>query len=226
MFKSIKTGVLAAILISTAIYAHAQKKIAEGTVTYEMKYSPVAGQEGIVAMLPQETKSKFNSAIAQFQMQQGPAQLTFIMNFLSEDGLFLLDVPVAQWQYAVKLKKEDSDKQKAANPKLSDFKATGETKKIGDYNAEKYTYKDDKGGSYELWATNDVQLPDGFFGTEFKDVKGMLLVYTNFMNGVKTVTTFKKLVDEKVGTLTTEVPKGYTVKTMEEIMALSSGGGE
>lgn len=223
MFKSIKTGVLAAILICTAIYAHAQKKVEEGVITYEMKYSPAAGQEGIVAMLPQETKSKFNTSITQFQSQQGPAQLTFIMNYLNNEGLFLLDVPVAQWQYAVKLKKEDVEKQGAGNPKLSDFKATGEKKMIANYNAEKYTYKDDKGGSYELWLTNDIQLPTGFYGKDFKDLNGALLVYTHFVNGVKTVSTFKKLAEEKVGTLTIEVPKGYEVKTMEEIMALSGG---
>jgi hypothetical protein len=225
MFKSIKTGVLVAILISTAIYAHAQKKVAEGTVTYEMKYSPAAGQEGIVAMLPQETKSKFNTSISQFESQQGPAKLTFIMNYVNNEGLFLLDVPVAQWQYAVKLKKEDLDKQIAANPKLSDFKATGEKKVIATYNAEKYTYKDDKGNSYELWATSDIEMPEGFYGKDFKDVKGALLVYTNFVNGVKAVSTFKKLTEEKVGTLTIDVPKGYEVKTMEEIMALSGGRG-
>jgi hypothetical protein len=38
MLKSIKTSVLALILVSTAIIAHAQKKITEGTLVYGMKF--------------------------------------------------------------------------------------------------------------------------------------------------------------------------------------------
>ena len=224
MFKSMKTGVLAAILISTAIYAHAQKKVTEGTIIYQMQYSPTAEQEPAVKMLPEEAKSKFNESITKFAIENGPATVTFIQNFVTNNGLFLLDVPVAQMQYAVKMTKADYDKQTANSPKLSDFKATGEKKVIATYNAEKYTYKDDKGATYELWATTDIEVPQGFYGADFKDVKGTLLVYTHFVNGIKTTSTFKKLTEEKVGTLSIDVPSGYEVKTMEDILALGGGG--
>ncbi|RZL30557.1 MAG: hypothetical protein EOO96_17890 [Pedobacter sp.] len=223
MFKSMKTGVLAAILISTALIANAQKKVTEGTVNYEMKYYPTDGQEAIVAMLPTETASKFNSTIFKFETQNGPAKTTFIQNYLTNTGIVLLDVPVAQWQYAIKVNKEAQDKEKAESPKFSGFKATGEKKVIATYNAEKYTYTDDKGLNYELWTTTDIEMPAGFYGTEFNDVKGALLIYTNYVRGVKTLNTFTKLKEEKVGDLTIEVPKGYTVKTMEEIMAMIPG---
>jgi hypothetical protein len=226
MFKSIKTGVIAAILISTAIIAHAQKKVSEGVITYKMAYSPAAGQEQAVGMLPTEMKSSFNANFNKFSMQAGPATLTFIMNYHTNSGLMLLDVPIAQWQYAVKQTTEDMAKAKANSPKFVDFKATGEKKMIGDYNAEKYTYKDDKGGSYELWATTDLELPAGYFGEEFKDVKGTLLVYTQYINGVKGTSTFKSVSESKVGDLNVDLPKGYEYKTMEEIQAMRPGGGE
>ncbi|MFD0941436.1 hypothetical protein [Pedobacter boryungensis] len=226
MFKSMKTGVLAAILISSAIYAHAQKKITEGSVTYTMDYALTAEQEPMAAQLPSETKVKFNGPISKIEIEQGPATISVFRDLASNTGLLLIDVPVAQWQYAVKQTKEDYDKANAASPKMSDFKATGEKKMIGSYNAEKYTYKDDKGGTYELWATNDVELPTGFSGQEFKDVKGTLLKFTRFQQGVKATLTVKGINEEKVGPLTLEVPKGYEVKTMEEIMALQRGGGE
>jgi hypothetical protein len=226
MFKSIKTGVVAAILISTAIIAQAQKKIAEGVITYKMSYSPTAGQEQTAAMLPTEAKTSFNASLTKFSMQNGPATVTFIMNYHTNSGVMLLDVPIAQWQYAIKQTKEDVEKARASSPKFSDFKATGEKKMIGDYNAEKYTYKDDKGGSYELWATTDVELPEGYFGEQFKDVKGTLLAFTHFINGVKAVSTFKSLNESKVGEITTDLPKGYEYKTMEEIQAMRPGGGE
>jgi hypothetical protein len=224
MFKSMKTGVIAAILISTAIIAHAQKKVAEGVITYKMSYSPVAGQEQAVGMLPTEAKTSFNANFTKFSMQTGPATVTFIMNYHTESGLMLLDVPVAQWQYAIKQTKEEIEKAKANDPKFSDFKATGEKKMIGDYNAEKYTYKDGKGGTYELWATSDLELPAGYYGEQFKDVKGALLVYTHYINGVKTTSTFKSLSESKVGDINVDLPKGYEYKTMEEIQAMRPGG--
>ncbi|MEE1944108.1 hypothetical protein VRU48_03245 [Pedobacter sp. KR3-3] len=226
MFKFMKTGVLAAFLIATAVGAHAQKKINEGSVTYTLEYGLTPEQEPMAAQLPKETKVKFNGTISKMELEQGPATITVLRDGSTNNGLILIDVPVAQMQLAVKQGKEEYEKAKASSPKLSDFKATGEKKMIGAYNAEKYTYKDDKGGSYELWATTDLELPAGFSGEDFKDVKGALLKFTRFQNGVKTTLTLKNAAEEKVGPLSLEVPSGYEIKTMEEIMAMQNGGGE
>jgi hypothetical protein len=149
-----------------------------------------------------------------------------LQNFVEKTGLMLIDVPVAQKQFAVKMSKEELEKAEAAGPKLSDFKATGEKQKIGNYNAEKYTYKDDKGASHELWATNDIELPSGFSGEQFKGIKGALVKYTTFQNGMKVNLTLKSATEEKVGPFTLEVPSGYDVVTMQELMSMMQGGGE
>jgi hypothetical protein len=219
-----KTGILAAILISTAIYANAQKKITEGTVTYDVKYFPTSEQEAMVSALPAVQKIKFNGSMIKLEMEQGPAQITILQDIVSHLGLILIDVPVAQMQFAVKQGKEEYEKGRANSPKFSDFKATGEKQMIGAYNAEKYTYKDDKGGTYELWATNDIELPAGFSGEDFKDIKGSLVKYTHFSQGIKSTLTIKDLKEEKNGPYKLDVPSGYEVKTMEEIQAMSGGG--
>ncbi|MEJ5995495.1 DUF4412 domain-containing protein [Pedobacter sp. Du54] len=225
MFKSIKTGVIAAILISTTIVAYAQKKLTEGALTYTATYDPTSEQEAMVAQMPKETKTKFNGNLLTTSFESGPATIKVIMDFSTQNNLVLIDVPIAQMQFAVKGDKASMEKDKADNPKLSDFKATGEKQTINGYNTEKYTYKDSKGASYELWATNDIELPAGFFGPEFKDVKGVLVKYTNFMQGgLKATLTLKSVSDEKVGALSLEVPKGYDLKTMEEIRAMQGGG--
>jgi hypothetical protein len=224
MFKSMKTGVLAAILISTAIIANAQKKINEGTVTYTLEYAPTAEQQAMVAQLPTEQKVHFNGAFSKIVVEQGPATITVLRDGTANTGLLLIDVPVAQMQLAVKQGKEEMEKAKALEPKLSDFKATGEKKTIGTYNTEKYTYKDDKGGTYELWATNDIELPAGFAGEDFKGIKGSLIKFTRFQQGIKTTLTLKGVAEEKQGPFTLAVPSGYEVKTMEEIMAMQGGG--
>lgn len=226
MFKSIKTGVLAIILIGTAVIANGQKKINEGSIVYGVEYAPTADQEAIVSSLPTEQKIKFSGPIIKIEMQRGPATIVILREEVADKTLMLIDVPVAQMQFAVKMSKADNDKMREGQPKFSDFKATGEKKKIGDYNAEKYTYKDDKGNAYELWATTDIELPAGFAGQDFKDVKGTLLKFTQFQQGMKSTLTFKSIKEEKIGPLSLEVPSGYEVKTMEELMAMQGGGGE
>jgi hypothetical protein len=135
-------------------------------------------------------------------------------------------VPIAQKQFAVKMSREEIEKSKEGAPKFSDFKATGEKQKMGIYNAEKYTYKDSNGAAYELWSTTDVELPEGYKEDEFKDVKGTLVKFTAFQNGVKGTVTLKSLKEEKIAPLSLEIPKGYEVKTMDEIKAMQQGGGQ
>jgi len=224
MFKSMKTGVLAAILISTAFIANAQKKVNEGVVTYKMEYALTPEQAPMEAQLPTESKVKFNGQMSKIELEQGPATITVLRDAATNNGLLLIDVPVAQMQFAVKQGKAEYEKAQATAPKFSDFKATGEKQVIATYNAEKYTYKDDKGGTYELWATNDIELPAGFSGEEFKGVKGTLVKFTRFQNGVKSTLTVKDVKEEKAGPFTLDVPSGYEVKTMEEIMAMQGGG--
>jgi len=224
MFKSVKTGFLATILVSSAIIANAQKKISQGTVTYGVEYSLPAEQASLASQLPKEQKVKFSGNVMRMDMQQGPASIGILQDFVEKTGLMLIDVPIAQMQYAVKMTKEDVAKAEEAAPKLSDFKATGEKQKVGDYNAEKYSYKDDKGGTYELWATKDVELPNGFAGQQFKDIKGALVKYTTFQNGMKVTLTIKNISEDKVGPFSLDVPSGYELKTMQEIMAMQGGG--
>ncbi|MBC8986950.1 hypothetical protein H9X96_14335 [Pedobacter sp. N36a] len=224
MLKSIKTGVLAAILVSSAIFANAQKKITEGTLTFGMEYALTPEQEPMASMLPTESKIKFNGNISRMEMQQGPATITVLANVVDLNSLVLIDVPVAQMQFAVKGTKSDYEKEKENNPKFSDFKATGEKKMILNYNTEKYTYKDDKGNSYELWSTNDIELPAGLVGRDFIGVKGTPVKFTSFNRGVKSTATLKSLVEEKTGPFNLDVPKGYEVKTMEEILQMQGGG--
>ncbi|WP_158798069.1 hypothetical protein [Pedobacter sp. L105] len=223
MLKSIKTSVIAAILISTAVIAHAQKKVNEGVLTYGLTYELTPEQQSMASQLPAETKFKFNNNLFKIEMEQGPAKITIISDGIARTSLVLVDVPIAQKQFAVKSSKEETEQMMGARPVLSDFKATGEKLKIGNYNTEKYTYKDDKGASFELWATNDIQLPEGIVGSEFKALNATPVKFTRAQNGVKAVVTIKDLTDEKVGALSLDVPSGYEVTTMEALKAMGGG---
>lgn len=223
MFKSVKTTVIALIMVSTAVIANAQKSVNEGTLTYGVTYNLTPDQQSLASQLPAETKFKFSGNILKIEMEQGPAKITIITDGVLKTGLVLVDVPIAQKQYAVKTTKEETEQTMGPTPKLSDFKATGVKEKIGLYNVEKYTYKDDKGASFELWATNDIKLPAGVIGEEFSAIKGTPVKFTRIQNGITAVVTIKDLKEEKIGPLSLEVPSAYEVTTMEALRAMGGG---
>ncbi|WP_316789195.1 DUF4412 domain-containing protein [Pedobacter frigoris] len=221
MFKSIKTGVVAIILISTAIIAKAQKVMDQGTLIYGIEYILTDEQKNAVdaSMLPSESKVQFNGNISKVEVDLGAAMLKVFTDGMEKKALILVDIPIMQKQYAAKMSKEDLEKQ-SGNRKFSDFKATGEQQKIAGYNAEKYNYKDDNGGSYEVWVSKDIKFSAGATPPGFEDVKGTPVKFTNVQDGVKTVLTLKSLKEEKVGPFTLDVPKGYEEKTMAELKAM------
>ena len=217
MFKSIKTGVLAAILISTAIVAHAQKKITEGTLVYGITYKVETPDA------PKETKIKFNGDISTMSFQAGPAAIGIYIDQKTGAGLVTVDVPVAQMQKAAKTSKADNEENDPYKQTLSDFKATGEKAVILGYNTEKYTFKNEKGESSELWATTELELPVNMVTSNFKNFKGTVMKFVDASNGNTTL--LKSINEAKVGVLSiTSVPKGYDEMTYAEMKAMQGGG--
>lgn len=225
MFKSIKTGVIALILVSSAVYAHAQKKISQGSILYGIEYNLTPEQKSAidVSSLPTENKLEFNGNISKLGMEMGPAILTIFKDGSTDNGLLLIDIPVAQKQFAAKMSKEDMEKQ-TGGTKYSDFKATGEKQTIAGYQTEKYTYKDNNGGTYELWATKDIELTPGAINSEFKELKATPIKFTVTQGGVKTTLTIKNIKEQNAGPFSLTVPSGYELKTMAELEAMKGGG--
>lgn len=213
MTKTIKTSVLALLMVGTAVAVHAQKTLTEGTLNFDVVANGATTQ----------VKTKFNGDLTKIEMETGPALINVISNIVDKNSLLLIDVPIAQKQYAVKISKEDVEKQEAAMPKYSDYKATGEKQVIGTLNAEKYTYKDDKGASHELWATKDVIIPALTNKGFFKGLDALPVKYTAIINGVESNMTLKSISTDKVGAISMAIPSGYELTTMEELRAMQGG---
>ncbi|WP_316818929.1 hypothetical protein [Pedobacter nyackensis] len=224
MFKSIKTGVLAIILIGTAIIAKAQKTFEAGTIIYGVEYLLTDEQKKTIdtSILPSESKVEFNGSLAKVQVDMGLGILKIINDASVNNALILVDIPMLQKQYAAKMSKEDLDKQMGYLI-FSDFKATGEKQNVAGYNTEKYTYKDNKGADYELWATTEIKLPKGATPRGFTELKATAIKFMNIQDGVKTLTTLKNIQKGNVGPFSIEVPKGYELKTIAELNALRGG---
>lgn len=224
MFKSIKTAVLVAILISTAIIAKAQKVINSGTITYGIEYVLTEDQKKDVdpSLLPSESKVEFSGDISKVQIDMGAAMLKVLTDGVAKKALVLVDIPVMQKQYAAQMSKEDIEKQYGPYT-FSGFKATGEKQNIAGYNAEKYTYQDNNGANYELWATTEVKLPAGVHPPGLEGVAGTPVKFSNTQDGFKTVLTLKTIKESTIAPYSLEVPKGYELKTMAELRAMRGG---
>lgn len=225
MFKSIKTGVIALILLSTAALAQAQKKIEQGTVTYTIAYELTPEQKSMFdpSVLPTESVLEFNNNLARIQMDLGAALVKIINDADSKTALVLVDVPIAQKQFATKMTAEDVAKQRG-DIKYSNFKPTGEKQTVAGYNAEKYTYTDNKNTNYELWLTKDVRLAKGAEYEDFASLNGTPVKYSMTVNGVKSNYTLKSIKEGPVAKLSMEVPAGYELKTAAEMAAMQGGG--
>ncbi|TDQ11144.1 DUF4412 domain-containing protein [Pedobacter metabolipauper] len=225
MFKSIKTSVVALILIGTAVIAKAQKVIEQGTITYGIEYVLTEDQKKAidVSVLPSESKVQFNGTISKVEIDMGMAMVKVITDAAAKNALLLIDVPMMQKQFATKMNKADLEKQ-SGNMKLVDLKASGEKQTIAGYQTEKYTYKDNNGTAYEIWVSTDLKFSPGAIPPEFAELKGTPVKYTAINEGIKTVLTLKSVKEEKVGPFTLEVPKGYELKTMAEMEAMRNGG--
>ncbi|MHA4895537.1 DUF4412 domain-containing protein [Pedobacter sp. PWIIR3] len=225
MFKSIKTSVIAIILIGTAVIAKAQKVIDQGTLTYQIDYMLTDEQKKVIdpSVLPSESKVRFNGNISKVEIDMGAAMIKVFTDAATSNAIVLVDVPIMQKQYAAKMTKEDLAKQ-AGNLTFGDFKPTGEKQKIAGYEAEKYNYTDNTGAAYEVWITPALKLSSGAVLPTFSKLNGTPVKYTINQNGIKNTLTLKSIKEEKVGPFSLEVPKGYEVTTMEALNAMRGGG--
>lgn len=224
MFKSIKTGVLAIILIATTIIAKGQQMIDAGTITYGIEYLLTEDQKKQVdpSVLPSESKVEFNGNMSKVQIDMGMAMLKVLTDASIKNALVLVDIPMMQKQYAAKMTKADIEQQ-SGSLKFSGFTATGEKQNIAGFNAEKYNYKDNTGAAYELWATTELKLPAGANPPGFEELKGTPIKFSNIQDGFKTVLTLKSIKEGKVGPFSLAIPSGYEEKTMAELKSMRGG---
>jgi hypothetical protein len=196
----------------------AQKTIDQGTLTYDISYDLSDSQKKTIdaEKLPSISKVKFNGNISKMEIDMGLATLKMIVDGPGKSAVLLVDAPLFQKQYAAKFAKEDLEKQ-GGNLTFKNFKATGELKTIGGYDAEKYSYQDNNNENYEVWVAPELKLAPGAILQEFAGLKGTPVKYVSIQYGVKNILTLKSVKEEKTGPFSLDVPSGYEVKTVKEI---------
>jgi GLPGLI family protein len=226
MLKNLKLGLIAFICMGLSFAANAQKAIKEGTITYAVEYNLPPDQQSMAAMLPTEYKVEFKGNLSRFKMDMGMFATSVIYNDASKEMMSLTEVPMQNKKIAVKMNKDQTKKMQDFQSGEKDFeiKTTTDTKQIAGYNCKKYIFKDKiSGDSMDVWATNDVNIPENTFSAALKGLNGFPVQFENNARGMKSKLTLKSIKEEPITAIDMTIPSGFETMTFEDIMAQMGG---
>jgi GLPGLI family protein len=213
-------------LVTTALSAQNR----EGSITYTLTIS-VPGNDKAAEMMNGSTMTLFykdGSTRSEVNMG-GMMTMATISTANSDKVLMLMDVPMANMKYATLTSVEEAEKSPMAQKPNFKISYENETKEILGYTCKKAILTTDTGAQSVFWYTTDIlahtsgqtYLNFGLGGIplEYEVVQqGMLIQFT--------ATDLQKSIDEsKVSSLfSMEIPAGYTLKSINELMPIGGGG--
>jgi hypothetical protein len=213
---------LALLLIATITFG--QKKITEGTITYEVEWQLPEQMQAYAAMFPTEVKVFFKGDSASWKNENPMSTTTTITNVRAEFTRLLLDVPMMGKKFVVTFTPADVENMKDKMPEYSIIPGT-ETRTSAGFKVLKHTMTEKRTNTNsEAWFTKDIEVPQNSF-TQFFDGKyGFPVEFTSFTQGVGIKAKVKEV---KAGAVPTDAFKtgpDYEVMTVDELIQLQSGG--
>ena len=200
-------------LTATAMSANAQKKYTEGIVSFT---TTMQGQQI-------EAKNYFNADSSAFAFATGPAEIKILTDAGGKYMVILVDVAVANIKKAAVASPDDIDQAMAAMPELTFVPGT-ETKVINGFNCKKVVATDKKTSkTYDIWVTNDIELPQTGIAKYYKGVGGFPIQYTSFAQGQTTDVTVKSITEQKLPKGTFSIPSDFEKITMDDLKAMRGG---
>jgi hypothetical protein len=222
----ISTTLPAIFLLLAAAFTkvNAQKKMAEGTITYKIAYELPADQQQEAAMLPNEITCYFRGDSSAAVFSQGQATMKGVSVFKSNFHSLIIDVPSTSKKIFVVLTPQEVEQEIAANPQFTGIKGSEKQVIVG-YNCIKTTITDTKSGAkYDIWLTNDIDTPPNSVSKLVSGFGGVPVKFVTFNRGIKIDAELKEV---KAG----PVPAGFFSPTKEyesmsyaDLKAMSGGG--
>ncbi len=192
-----KKILLSASFALMATLGFAQKKINEGSITYQVKYDLPPNMQQMKAMFPNEITVYFKGDSTSAQNKTAMATTTFIMNPKTEFQRLLLDIPMMAKKYSVRFTPDDMETMKESFPALA-FKEEAETKTVASYTGKKYTVTEKSGKVNEAYFTKDIEIPANSFTQYFDKSYGFPLEFTTYQQGMTIKAVVKSIKEEKV----------------------------
>ena len=142
-----------------ATLAFAQKKIEEGSITYQVKYELPDNMRQMKSMFPEVIKVYFKGDLSSSQSKTGMATSNFIMNPKTEFQRLLLDIPMMGKKYSVRFTPDEIETIKENLPDFS-FEEGAGTKTIASYTGKKYTVTEENSGeTSQAVFTKEIVIP-------------------------------------------------------------------
>ena len=218
-----KKIIIGAFLALSSSIGFAQKKINEGSITYQVKYELPAHMQQMKAMFPEEIKVYFKGDSTASQNKTPMASTSFIMNQKTEFQRLLLDIPMMSKKYSVKFTPDDVE---TIRESLPDFTLTEGTddKTIASFNGKKYSVVDKKSGTAsEAVFTKDIEIPANSLTFLFDKKHGFPLEFTTSQQGMSVKAVVKEVKEEKVPAGTFSGSKDYEEITFTQLQGMMGG---
>lgn len=219
--KSIKLlfiTMLSAVVLPSA----AQKTMNEGKLIFEISYPNSEMSDQQLAMMPTEMVMYIKKDKSRMEMSMGMGMTTVVISDnKAKVATTLMDVMGNK--IATKSTEADVEKQ---NAEQGDFNVaiTDETKTIAGFTCKKAVVTDSEGETSDIYFCEDIKLEGGNWSQkQFKDIKGMPLMYSFKQRGMNMQMTATKISSEKVDDGKFAIPSDYKEMTQEEMRKMFGG---
>lgn len=223
---SMKKLFVLSLLSLCLINLNAQKKDApfEGTITYSITTQGDLDAQ-TKAQMPSEVIWTFKGSKSSMLMKTAFGNINIIADSETKEQVVLYDM-MGQ-KMAIKSSKEETEAGLNDLPEMK-VNVTNETKKIIGYNCKKVEISDGK-NTLNVFVTDEIQVPNANWNTQYKNINGVLMEYSQKANpdgdGL-ILFTAKEVKKSKIKDSAFEIPADYTKMSMTEFKKMFGGGDE
>jgi hypothetical protein len=218
-----KKIILSAAFALLTTLGFAQKKIKEGSVTYQVKYELPSDKQHMKAMFPSEIKVYFKGDSSTSQSKMGMASSKFIMNPKTEFQRLLIDVPMMSKKFSVRFTPDDIETIKEGLPEFTLAEGT-ESKTIASYTGKKYTVTDEESGqTSDAVFTKEIDIPANSLSFLFDKKYGFPLEFTSSQQGMAVRAIVKEIKEEKVPAGIFSASNDYEEITYSQLQGMMGG---
>lgn len=224
------TSLLLIMTISYFVSAQKKAKPFQGTMIFTVSYSGEGLTPMMKANLPAEVSMSYKESNTRTEYTSSQTSVAYITRYDSLTTTILYDMGVQKFACTISSKEKTQESLKNLLP--AKIKYFDSTKVIAGYTCKKAEItsfiKDKETGEIDssksvIYYTDDIYIPNSNWNTDFKEIKGVLLEFSDDRNGIISVYTAKEVKKKKLLDSFFLIPSDYQIMTPEEFMG---GGGE
>ena len=222
--KHMKTLIVSIMLLLCAPGLYAQKKIAEGIVTYSVEWELPESMKNMANNFPAEIKVYFKGDSSSTRTESQMYSSNSILNATTNFERLLVDIPILNKKYVVTLKAADQKKMSEKLPKLELVRSGTETKMMAGYKVYKFSAVERKSNQhFEAWFTNDINITPNAL-TRFYDTSyGFPVQFTTYVNGITLKAMVKEVKSSLIPPKSFVADSDYVEISLEQLMQMSGG---